>query len=104
MMWRGVMVGGVMAGLVAGTCIESAQGAAEQKITLMLGGSYCDLYLEEVESAVKKVPGVKTVDLKSMKGHAVVTVEGSKATPKHLVDAVNSVKGEGWHCRAKEMK
>lgn len=93
-----------MTWLIAGTCIESAQGSGEQKITLMLGGTYCDLYLGEVESAVKKVPGVKTVDLKSMKGHAVVTVEGGKATPQHLVDAVNGVKGEGWHCHARAMK
>lgn len=90
--------------LIAEACVDSAQGSAEQKITLMLGGTYCDLYLGEVESAVKKSAGVKTVDLKSMKGHAVVTAEGGKATPQHLVDAVNNVKGEGWHCHAKAMK
>lgn len=78
--------------------------AAEQRIALMLGGSYCDLYLGEVESAVKKVSGVKAVDFKSMKGHAVVTVEGGKATAKQLEAAVNGVKGEGWHCHAKAMK
>ncbi|CUQ65369.1 heavy-metal-associated domain-containing protein [Candidatus Nitrospira inopinata] len=83
--------------------LELAQ-AAEQRITLMLGGSYCDLYLGEVESAVKKVSGVKAVDFKSMKGHAVVTVEGDKTTSKQLVEAVNNVKGDGWHCHAKVMK
>lgn len=84
--------------------LELAQAAVEQKITLMLGGSYCDLYLGEVESAVKKVSGVKAVDFKSMKGHAIVTVEGDKAMAKQLEAAVNGVKGEGWHCHAKVMK
>jgi copper chaperone CopZ len=84
--------------------LELAQAAGEQRITLMLGGSYCDLYLGEVESAVKKVSGVKAVDFKSMKGHAVVTVEGDKTTSKQLVEAVNNIKGDGWHCHAKVMK
>lgn len=40
-------------------------------MTLMLGGKFCDSYPEDVEMALKKVPGVKAVDLKSMPGHAV---------------------------------
>lgn len=85
-------------------CLEQAQGATEQKITLMLGGSYCDLYLGEVESAVKKMPGVKAIDLKSMKGHVIVTVESEKVTAKQLEAAVSGVKGEGWQCYAKAMR
>ncbi|MCP9447924.1 MAG: hypothetical protein NNA22_10200 [Nitrospira sp.] len=100
---KGIVAAIIVTGALCGA-LELAQAAAEQRITLMLGGSYCDLYLGEVESAVKKVSGVKAVDFKSMKGHAIVTVEQSKATSKQLVEAVNSVKGEGWHCRAKEMK
>ena len=45
---------------------------------LMLGGKYCDAYLGDVQDALAKVSGVKTVDFKSMKGHAVVTVESEK--------------------------
>ena len=81
-----------------------AQGAVGQQVTLMLGGSYCDLYLTEVESALKKLEGVKTIDLKTMKGHVLVTIEGDKTTANHLVQAVNGVKGDGWQCRAQEMK
>lgn len=84
--------------------VESAQAAAEQRVTLMLGGQYCDLYLGDVESALKQLTGIKSVDLKSMKGHAVVTVEGDKATANQLAQAVNGVKGEGWHCSAQVMK
>ena len=78
--------------------------AGEQKVTLKLGGNFCDAYLDEVSEALKKVPGVKEVDLKSMKGHAVVTSEGDKTKPDQLAHAVNGVKGDGWHCTAQAMK
>lgn len=100
---KGIVAAIIVTGALC-SALELAQAAAEQRITLMLGGSYCDLYLGEVESAVKKVSGVKAVDFKSMKGHAVVTVEGDKTTAKRLEAAVNGVKGEGWHCHAKAMK
>lgn len=78
--------------------------AADQKVMLMLGGTYCDLYLGEVESALKKLTGVKAIDFKSMKGHAIVLVEGGKTTANQLAQAVNGVKGDGWHCSAEVMK
>ena len=78
--------------------------AANQKVTLMLGGKFCEFYPEAIETALKKVSGVTGVDLKSKKGHAVVEVEAGKVTPDQLADAVNAVKGEGWHCKAEVMK
>ena len=85
--------------VVALAIIEIPTLAAEQKVTLMLGGKFCESYLGEVESALKKVSGVKAVDVKSMKGHAVVTADAS-VKPKDLVSAVNKVKGNGWDCKA----
>ena len=96
-------IGFVCMAMVVG-CVGWAQAATERTVMLMLGGQYCDLYLGDVESALKKIGGVKAVDLKSMKGHAVVTLEGDKATTKQLAEAVNGVKGEGWHCSAQVMK
>jgi len=78
--------------------------AADQKVTLMLGGKHCDSYSNDVETALKKVPGVKNVDLKSMPGHAVVETEAGKAKPEDLETAVNGVKGSGWNCTGKVMK
>ena len=78
--------------------------AADQKVTLMLGGKHCDSYLSDVETALMKVPGVKKVDVKSMPGHAVVETEAGKAKPEELEGAVNKVKGSGWNCTAKVMK
>ena len=81
-----------------------ATAGSDAKVTLMLGGKFCDSYLGEVETALKKVPGVKAVDLKSMKGHAIVDTEAGKVTPGQLTDAVKAVKGSGWHCTAEIMK
>jgi copper chaperone CopZ len=83
---------------------QKASQPAGEKVTLMLGGKFCDSYLDDVEAAVKKVPGVKAVDLKSMPGHAVIEVEPGKTKPEQMVAAVNGVKGSGWHCTAQVMK
>ncbi len=74
--------------------------AAEQKVTLALGGKMCDLYRPSVEAALKKVPGVTALDFKSAKGSVVVTADAS-VKPGKLEDAVNGVKGEGWYCEGK---
>jgi copper chaperone CopZ len=77
--------------------------AAEQKVTLALGGKMCDLYRPSVESALRKVPGVTAVDFKSVKNAVVVTADAS-VKPDKLEDAVNGVKGEGWYCKAEVKK
>ncbi len=84
--------------LVVATTIPAL--AAEQKVTLALGGKMCDLYLPSVEAALKKVPGVTALDFKSVKGSVVVTADAS-VKPDKLADAVNDVKGDGWYCEAK---
>ena len=47
---------------------------------------------------------MKAVNFKSMKGHAVVTIDGEKVKADQLSAAVNGVKGDGWHCTAQVMK
>ena len=78
--------------------------AGEQKVMVMLGGKFCEAYLGDVEASLAKLPGVKAVDLKSMKGHAVVTLDGEKVKADRLAAAVNAVKGDGWHCTGEVMK
>ena len=84
--------------------MATSVSAGEEKVTLMLGGKYCDAYLSNARDALTKVAGVKAVDVKSMKGHAVVTVESGKVKPEQLVTAVNGVKGDTWYCTAEVMK
>jgi copper chaperone CopZ len=92
--------------VAVGFALAAAQAGAGSgdKTTLMLGGKFCEHYLGDVETALKKVPGVKSVDLKSMKGHAIVDSEAGKVKPGQLTEAVNKVKGDGWHCTAEAMK
>ena len=78
--------------------------AGEQKVMLMRGGKCCEAYLWDVEASLAKLPGVKALDLKSMKGHAVVTIDGEKVKADRLAEVVNGVKGDGWHCTGQAMK
>jgi copper chaperone CopZ len=96
----------MMVSLTPASAADSKASAvsSSQKVTLMLGGKFCDSYPDDVAAALKKVPGVKKVDLKSMPGHAVVDVEPGKAKPDQLAAAVNGVKGSGWHCTGQVMK
>jgi len=93
---------GCLIGCVCAMAIPAFAGG--ETITLMLGGKFCDGYVGDVEHALRRVPGVKGVDFKSMKGHAVVTVESGKVKPEQLAAAVNGVKGEIWHCTGEVMK
>ena len=90
--------------LLAVSVMGALAQAADQKVTLMLGGKHCDSYLSDVETALMKVPGVKKVDVKSMPGHAVVEMDAAKSKPDQAVKAVNDVKGSGWNCTAELMK
>ncbi len=83
--------------------ILPAAAAEDKQITLMLGGKFCEFYPDDIEKALTELSGVKAVDLKSMKGHALVTVDTSKTKPGELTAAVNTVKGSGWHCTAEVM-
>ena len=93
---------GVLIGLMC--AMATPVFAGEEKVMLMLGGKYCDAYLGNVQDALTKVAGVKAVDFKSMKGHAVVTIESGKVKPAQLVTVVNGVKGDSWYCTAEVMK
>jgi mercuric ion binding protein len=78
--------------------------AGEEKVMVMLGGKFCEAYLGDVEATLTKVSGVKAVDVKSMKGHAVVTLDGKKVSAGQLVAVVKGVKGDGWYCTGEVMK
>jgi copper chaperone CopZ len=80
--------------------------APTPQVMLMLGGKFCDFYPKEVTEALTSIKGVKTVDLKSAKGHAIVDHDGS-VKPEDLAAAVNKVKGTKmgmeWYCTAEVM-
>jgi len=81
-------------------------GAAEKQVTLMLGGKSCESHPKEIMEALTGIKGVSGVDLKSMKGHALVKQDGT-VKPESLVEAIKSVKdtktGMDWYCTAEPM-
>jgi copper chaperone CopZ len=93
---------GVLIGFIC--AITTPAVSADEKVMIMLGGKYCDAYLGNVQDALTKVAGVKAVDFKSMKGHAIVTIESGKVKPEQLATAVNGVKGDSWYCTGEVMK
>lgn len=86
--------------------LSASAHAAEQKTALMLGGKYCEFYLDDVAKALTAVKGVTGVDIKSRNGYAVVTHDDTVKTDT-LIAAVEKVKGtkDGteWYCNAMVM-
>jgi copper chaperone CopZ len=80
--------------------VQDRTAAADQRTILILGGKFCDFYYKDVEAALKDVPGVRDVDFKTMKGHAIVTFESGNVNPVDLLSAVRTVKGDGYYCKA----
>lgn len=91
------------AATIAVTLFALPAYAATQQTVLKLGGNFCEFYPDDVASALMKVKGVTAVDMKSRKGFAVVTQDGS-AKPDQLVAAVNGVKSTDWFCTGEVAK
>jgi periplasmic mercuric ion binding protein len=83
--------------------IATSAFAGEETVTLMLGGKFGNAYLKDVREALTNVDGVKAMDLKSIKGHAVVTLDSSKVEPEQLATAVSKVKDDSWYWAGKIM-
>lgn len=84
--------------------LASFVDAADQQVVLMLGGESCEKHVREIRTVLKKVEGVKSVDLASMQNHAIVRAEAGRVKPEQLTAAVGGVKGTNWHCTAEIMK
>ncbi|HUO43505.1 MAG TPA: hypothetical protein VMT94_01160 [Burkholderiales bacterium] len=89
--------------IIAVALLASPAHAASQQTVLKLGGNWCEFYPEDVSKALMGVKGVSAVDMKSRKGFAVVTQDGS-AKPDALVAAVNGVKSTDWFCTGEVSK
>ncbi|HUJ79449.1 MAG TPA: hypothetical protein VLY45_03935 [Nitrospiria bacterium] len=97
---------GLVAPVVLGLLLSASALAADNQTVLMLGGDYCDYYPKELTDALMAVKGVTGVDLKSMKGHAIVSHDGT-VKDETLITAVATVKGTkdgvAWYCTAMVM-
>ena len=82
-----------------GLGITHASASSEKSVTLNLGGSFCEFYPNEITAALKKLPGVKSVDAENRRKFVVVKFEDGKVTTDQMITALKGVKQEGmWHC------
>ncbi len=90
----------IIIALIAGTA-STAFAASDKEVTLNLGGKFCEFYPEDITAALKKLPGIKSVDAVERRKFVTVKYEGGKVTPQQMVTAIGGVKEEGkWHCEA----
>jgi len=89
--------------LMSSSLIASTAWGADQDVAIMLGGEGCESHPDQITKALMAQKGVKSVDLKKIEGHAVVTFDGS-TKPETLVKVIQDLKGtkDGvqWHCEA----
>lgn len=76
---------------------------AGPEATIKLGGKFCEMYPDALTAALQRVDGVETVDLEKRKGYAIVTGQAGAMSLADLRDAVNGLRGEGWHCEAERI-
>ena len=90
----------IIIALIAATT-STAVAAGDKEVTLNLGGKFCEFYPEDITAALKKLPGIKSVDAVERRKFVTVKYEGGKVTPQQMVTAIGGVKEEGkWHCEA----
>lgn len=84
-----------MAVAVVGLLCATWARAEESKVTLKVRGMTCGSCSKSVESSLKKLDGVKSVEIDLDTGKTVVTCDTSKVKTEKLVAAV---KEAGFKC------
>jgi len=85
--------------ICVGFGMTQASASSEKSVTLNLGGKFCEFYPNEITAALKKLPGVKSVDAQDRQKFVVVQFDDSKVTTDQMITALRGVKQDGmWHC------
>ncbi len=77
--------------LSAVALMQSIPRDASPSVNLKITGMYCASCVVSVEKALKKVDGVKSVNVNAAKGTARVSITDSALPSLKLIKAVNSV-------------
>ncbi|HUJ79451.1 MAG TPA: hypothetical protein VLY45_03945 [Nitrospiria bacterium] len=87
--------------------VSSTAQAGVSQTDLMVDGESCDAHFKELTDALTAVKGVTRVDLKSKKGHVIVSHDGTVKTAT-LIAIIQTVKGSEartpWYCIAMVME
>lgn len=89
--------------ILLSTACESGSVAGPE-VMIKLGGKFCEMYPDALTSALQQVAGVEGVDLETREGYAIVTGKAGAMKLADLEEAVNGVRGEGWHCKAERVE
>ena len=75
----------------------------QKEIELKLGGQYCGVYLDDVKHALRKLHGVGKISFNSSQDRVTIAEGSDGPKQAELIDAINSVKGDGWYCQAESL-
>lgn len=64
-----------------------------QRVTLMIAGSECESFNQDIETTLKKLPGVRFLDGRSLPGHLLIDVDPELVTADDLVRHVGELTG-----------
>lgn len=95
---------GLYAGLAGLWLLAGTVEAGSSRIALSLNGKACDRQRETIETALKQLPGVRAVDVRSVPGHILVDVEEGRVTADAVAATVTGLADQAGVCTAQEMK
>lgn len=95
---------GLFTGLAGLWLLAGTVEAGDNRIALSLNGEACDRQRATIETALKHLPGVRAVDVRSVPGHILVDVEEGRVTADEVAAAVNGLTDRAGSCTAQEMK
>lgn len=93
-------LGGMMGLLLLAGTVE----AGSSRIALSVTGEACARQQAAIETALKQLPGVQAVDVRSVPGHILVDVEEGRVTADQAASTVNGLTAQDGSCAAREMK
>ncbi|MFM8550763.1 MAG: heavy-metal-associated domain-containing protein [Nitrospiraceae bacterium] len=94
----------LVSGLAGILLLAGTVHAANNRIALSITGEACDRQRTAMETALKQLPGVRTVDFRTVPGHVLIDVEESVVTADQLARAMNELVGHGNSCLAQAMQ
>ncbi len=69
-------------------------------VRVKLDGKFQREILQQIEKTLSELSGVHSVNLTSMRSHALIDVNSSQVRPDDLIAAIERIKGDSWQCTA----
>ncbi|MFQ5578988.1 MAG: hypothetical protein ACE5FZ_00105 [Nitrospiria bacterium] len=83
---------------------EPAMAPGEKVVRINLSGPFCHRHPEEIQEALMKQMGVKSVEGFSGRKYIMVRYMSEHVTPEEMAAIVRKLKGSGWNCSRSQVK